>query len=114
MKNTLIIAVPLVGDPAGRQRKQAKRQEARRCKLQQVGIAQPPLAMQGKRGHRRKDQSEQVVEKMPNVEQQKMQALAHERLLAPEFWRNLPGLPQQGKPAPCMAGCGQSHLCTAA
>ena len=75
------LAAPLVGEPAGGQREHAEREEAGRGVFQEIGIAQAPLAMQRQRRHGGEDQREQVVEEVADIEQQEMQALAHERLL---------------------------------
>ena len=75
------VAAPLVGDPAGGKREYAEGEETGRGVLQELGIAQAPLAMQRERRHRGEDQREQMVEVMADIEQQEMQALAHKRLL---------------------------------
>jgi hypothetical protein len=74
-------AAPFVGKPTGRQREQTKGQEARGGVLQEVGIAQAPVAIQSQCRHGGKDQREQVIEKMAEVEEEKMQALAHVKAL---------------------------------
>ncbi len=74
------LAAPLVGEPAGGQREYAEGEEAGRGVFQQLGVAEPPFAVQRQRRHRGEDQREQVVEKMTDVEQQEVQALAHEGL----------------------------------
>ena len=74
------LAAPLVGEPAGGQREHAEGEEAGRGVFQELGVAEPPFAMQRQRRHRGEDQREQVVEKVADVEQQEVQALAHEDL----------------------------------
>ena len=71
------IAAPAVGEPAGGQGEHAEGEEAGRGVLQQVAVAEPPLAVQGERGDGGKDQREQMIEEMPDVEQQEVQSIAH-------------------------------------
>ncbi len=73
------VAAPLVGKPAGRQREHAECDEAGRGVSEQVGVAEAPIAVQRQRRHRGEDQHEEMIEEVADVEQQKVQALAHMR-----------------------------------
>ncbi len=81
------LAAPLVRDPAGRQREHAEREEPGCCVFQEVGIAQAPLAVQRQRRHGGEDQREQVVQEVSEVEQQEVQAVAHEGSPWPDVGR---------------------------
>ena len=62
------ILAPLVGQPASRQRKGAKREETR-CRIgQQFSIADIPFAVEHQRRHGCEDQHEEMVKKMSDVQ----------------------------------------------
>ena len=69
------VAAPLVRQPAGRQREEAKGEEAGCGIGQERGIADIPLAAQRQGGDRGEDQHKEVVEKVADVEQQKVCAV---------------------------------------
>ena len=81
------LAAPLVREPAGRQREHAEREEPGCCVFQEIGIAEAPLAVQRKRRHGGEDQREQMIQEVPEVEQQEVQALAHEGSPWPDVGR---------------------------
>ena len=67
---------PLVRDPAGRNRADPERDEPRRGVGNQRRVAHPPLLGEPQRRDRREDQHEEVIEEVPDVEEQEVQAIA--------------------------------------
>ena len=73
------VAAPAVGQPACGQGEQAEGEESRRRVDQQLRIADAPLAVQRQSGDRCEDQREQMIQEMPEVEQQEVGAIACHR-----------------------------------
>ena len=67
---------PLVRDPSGRDGADPERDEPRRGVGDERRVAHAPLLGEPQRRHRREDQHEEVVEEMPDVEEQEVQAIA--------------------------------------
>ena len=77
-KNTAIMPSRLhlsASQPAG-QREQAEGEEAGRRVFQQIAVAQAPFAGQRQRRDGREDQREHVIEKVADVQEQKVDAIA--------------------------------------
>ena len=70
------LAAPFVGEPAGRIGEHPEREETGRGVFEQFAVAQVPFARQRQRRDRREDQREQVIEKVSDVEEQEMRAIA--------------------------------------
>ena len=69
-------AAPFVGEPAGRIGEHPEGEEAGRRVFEQIAVAEPPFADERERRDRREDQREQVIEEVPDVEEQEMRAIA--------------------------------------
>ena len=72
-------AAPSIGEPARRIRENSEREEAGRRIFEKIAVAQVPLACQRQRRHGREDQREQMIEKVPDIQEQEMRAVAIHR-----------------------------------
>ena len=70
------LAAPFVREPAGRIREHAEREEAGRRVFEQFAVAELPFARERQRRDGREDQREQMIEEVPDVEEQEMRAIA--------------------------------------
>ena len=69
-------AAPLVREPAGRDRGHPEGDESRRRVGDEGGVAHPPLVGEPQRGDGREDEHEEVVEEVPDVQEQEAETVA--------------------------------------